>query len=60
MDAVSAWYSEIKKCGSLPGYRWGNTADVWNFTTMIWNGDQEIGCHANRFNVYACRYKSSD
>jgi hypothetical protein len=61
MDAVSAWYSEIKDCGAFPGCDAGHgPGEVGHFTAMLWNGAKEIGCLGNAHNLFACRYKAGD
>eukprot|EP00930_Biecheleria_cincta_P080540 TRINITY_DN6887_c0_g1_i1.p1 TRINITY_DN6887_c0_g1~~TRINITY_DN6887_c0_g1_i1.p1 ORF type:complete len:389 (-),score=83.35 TRINITY_DN6887_c0_g1_i1:296-1396(-) len=60
LDAVKAWYGEIKDCGPFPGCTKGSKNKVGHFTAMIWNGDKTIGCFKNQYNLLGCRYKSLD
>jgi hypothetical protein len=60
LDAVKAWYSEIKDCGKMPGCKNGATKPVGHFTAMSWNGAKDIGCFNNKYNLWGCRYKALD
>jgi len=60
MDAVSSWYSEVKDCGTMPGCRSGAMGVTGHFTAMIWQGDKQIGCLANSYKLFSCRYKGLD
>jgi len=59
-DAAASWYTEYDDCGTFPGCKAGATGVTGHFTTMVWNGAQEIGCTTNKHNLVACRYKGSD
>merc|ERR1719401_299456 len=57
--AVSAWYSEVDCCSTLPGCESGSCA-TGHFTAIVWKGVSEIGCAQNSRGIYICRYRSGD
>lgn len=56
---MSAWYSEVDCCSTLPGCEAGSCA-IGHFTAMVWKGVSEIGCAQNSRRIYICRYRSGD
>ena len=58
--SVQMWYDEVKDCGPFPGCDSGATGVVGHFTALIWDGVNEIGCHANDHNLRACQYRGGD
>merc|ERR1719174_1725042 len=58
--ATKMWYDEVKDCGPFPGCKQGATGAVGHFTALIWDGANEIGCHANRHGLRACQYRGGD
>ena len=61
-NVVSAWYSEVDDCASLPGCTTPSSTSkqVGHFTALIWKGATTLGCGYSNARMYVCRYKAGD
>lgn len=61
LEVVRLWYKEVEHCALLPDGCQGTTDKVTgHFTSMVWAGDENIGCAINTAHLAVCRYKGSD
>ncbi len=59
-SVVAAWYDEISCCVAIPGCV-NQTCSADQFTAIVWEGVQEIGCaHNSVTNIFICRYRSGN
>jgi len=61
LEVVRLWYKEVEHCALLQEGCQGTTDKVTgHFTSMVWAGDENIGCAVNSAHLAVCRYKGSD
>lgn len=59
-EATKFWYKNIEDCGGFPGCRENSTRNVDDFTAMMWQGGQTMGCFQNDYGLIGCRFKGGN
>lgn len=56
LDVVRFWYQEIQSAPANDDYTEADRKAVGHYTTMMWQGVNQIGCFINANNVGVCEY----